>query len=95
MALNAQLVAAHDDGSVSLDDVCRVWGRSYMDHLRALSDDAPLLELPEATREHAGALLSLVFQAGSGGLVSLRTTDSDGLDSARVAARALVDACAT
>ena len=94
MGLNACLAATHAEGAAALDDACRVWGRSYMDHLRAVASDAPLLELPATARPYAGALVALQFQATTGALVSIRTTGSDSLNDARDAARALVDACA-
>ncbi len=94
MGLNGYLVARYDDASTSIDQLARVWGRSYMDHLRALSDDAPLFDLPTSARGRAKALRSLQFQASAGGLVSIRNTAGDDLDAGRDAARFLVDACA-
>ncbi len=94
MGLNACLAAAHGEAATTLEETCRVWGRSYMDHLRAVASDAPLLELPATVRPHAGALVALQFQATTGALVSIRSTGSDNLDDARDAARVLVDACA-
>ena len=58
MALNAALIVEPDEK----------WGRSYVDHVKALAEDA---RVPQAVRE--ACRLVLEAKGPSGGVVSLRT----------------------
>ena len=71
MALNAALIVNENPS----------WGRSYVDHLRALREDATS---PPGVREAAARLLEL--KPSTGALVSLRTPTDE---------RALLDAART
>ena len=73
MALNAVLAAAPPDA-----DELR-WGRSYIDHLRALADPTrPIDPLPAAARPLAAALLQIPVLATATTLIPLgRTAESE------------------
>jgi hypothetical protein len=89
MALNAVLRHAVDRGE-PLESVQPVWGRSYIDHLRALAGDAPLLGCDPSTREACGALLAIAVVPAQG-LVSL-ARDQDPTGRAADLASAILEA---
>lgn len=83
MALNAVLT--------SLPDGETRWGRSYLEHLQALTRGATD-PLPEEMRAAATTLLAIVPVAPPG-LVTLARGPHAAADEALAAARAIVDAC--
>jgi len=89
MAVNAVLVALGRDG----DEALR-WGRSYLDHLRALADadEARGHPLSAATRAAAGRLLSIPVVT-SPALVQLGLGPHSAAQQALAAARELADDC--
>lgn len=95
MALNAVLVAL---GAATGDREAAAarWGRSYIDHLRALRDDASLAttELsPEAAATAAALLEISPLGAGGSGLVQLTTSARRPAAQALDLARDLCRAC--
>ena len=73
MALNAVLVASHEAGVVTGSEPGAElrWGRSYVDHLRALADPRiPISPLPDELRPLAAGLLQIAVMGG-GSLVQL------------------------
>jgi len=101
MALNAVLVAQAERGWS--DQRCEsAWGRSYIDHVRALGrakDEAAREPFDARMSEACAALLDIgVMPAGSGGLVSLsRERDEPQREALELAAsirRACAELCA-
>ena len=90
MALNAVLVAL----AVAPEDELR-WGRSYIDHLRAIAsaDDARRHPLPAHTRALAGRLLTIAV-APSSALVQLGRGPESAAQEALGLARELLAECA-
>ncbi len=73
MALNAVLVASHEAGVETGAEAGAElrWGRSYVDHLRALADPRiAIAPLPDELRPLAAGLLQIAVM-GSGSLVQL------------------------
>ena len=89
MAVNAVLVALGQDG----DEALR-WGRSYLDHLRALADadETRAHPLSAATRTAAAQLLAIPVVPGAS-LVQLGHGPHSAAQRALAAARTLVDDC--
>lgn len=89
MALNAVLAAAPPDA-----DELR-WGRSYIDHLRALADPArPIDPLPAAARPLAAALLQIPVLATATTLIPLGRTAHHPAQQSLDLARELLAHCA-
>jgi hypothetical protein len=90
MALNAVLVAL----AVEPEDELR-WGRSYIDHLRAIAsaDDARRHPLPAHTRALAARLLTIAV-APTAALVQLGRGPDSAAQEALELARSLLEACA-
>lgn len=87
MALNAVLV------TLATADELR-WGRSYIDHLRALADPRiPIDPLPPAARPLAAALLAIPVVGTATTLVQLGRSPHSAAQQALDLARALVDHC--
>lgn len=85
MALNAVLVA-----SAPADELR--WGRSYIDHLRALTDPTrPIDPLPPAARPLAAALLEIPVLGTATTLVQLGRTAHSAAQQSLDLARALLD----
>ena len=91
MAINAVLMAQALEG----DDMLR-WGRSYIDHLRALADaDAARVHpLSAASRSAAAQLLAIPVIPASSALLQLGRSPHSAAQQALTAARELVDDCA-
>jgi hypothetical protein len=95
MALNGVLVrqAAH---GWSRERCETVWGRSYVDHLRALGATAtncePFDVASQEVAEAARSLMEIPLQPGAG-LISLRRGTAEGVEGALLHCGALVDAC--
>lgn len=76
MALNGVLVASHTAEEIDLEHAESVWGRSYIDHIKALrgevASDAPIPSrlVPAAVRQAADELMALPL-VDSQGLVRL------------------------
>ena len=96
MALNAVLVASHDAGvetGTEADTELR-WGRSYLDHLRALADPrVPISPLPDDLRPLAAGLLQIAVMGGGGSLVQLGRSAHGPAQHAVELARQLCDRC--
>jgi len=96
MALNAVLVAMADRGW-SDDDCVTMWGRSYIDHLRAVAalETAPAERHPLGPRatELAREVLSVAV-VPAGNLVQLSAKTGGEAAAAIQHAQALVDLCA-
>ena len=91
MAINAVLVAL----AVAPDDELR-WGRSYLDHLRALASADPTGRhpLPDRVQALASGLMTIAVVPAADGLVQLGRGPDSAAQQALDTARALVDACA-
>ncbi len=92
MALNGVLVAfygSHGD----LEAACKRWGRSYMDHLRALAVEADpaALHMPVSAAVDARELMGIPLQSGQR-LVQLSASPHAAALRALGLARSLVDA---
>lgn len=86
MALNAVLMARATEPV----DHASVWGRSYLDHLRQIADQAPLLGLPDAARDAARVLVETPIMPPQGNqLVKLRGPSDDPVRRATAAAQQL------
>jgi hypothetical protein len=85
MAVNAVLVA------LGPGDELR-WGRSYLEHLRALADADPA-PLPAAAAQAAAELLAIPVVAGAG-LVVLARGPHAAADAALAAAARMLELCA-
>ncbi len=90
MAVNAVLMVRELEG-----DELR-WGRSYIDHLRALADadEARAHPLSAASRSAAAQLLAIPVVPGSSSLIQLGRSPHSAAQQALTAARELVDDCA-
>jgi hypothetical protein len=87
MALNAVLVAL-----VTADE--HRWGRSYIDHLRALADPQVAIDpLPPEARPLAAALLKIPVVGTATTLIQLGRTPHSAAEQALDLARALVGHC--
>lgn len=91
MAVNAVLMAQGLEGDEQLR-----WGRSYIDHLRALADadEARAHPLSAASRTAAAQLLAIPVVPGSSSLIQLGRSPHSAAQQALTAARELVDDCA-
>lgn len=95
MALNAVLVALTTDEHPGNDDELR-WGRSYIDHLRALADPrVPIDPLPAQARPLAAALLAVPVVGTATTLIQLGRSPHSAADQTLALARQLVTHCAT
>ncbi len=95
MALNGVLVASfaiHGD----LEAACTRWGRSYIDHLRALAIDVDLaaLQMPATAASEASELLGMPLQSGQI-LVQLSASPHAAALRGLELARSLVEAAST
>ena len=93
MALNGALMHGWRAGRFDLATAATRWGRSYMDHLRALAGDADVGPLGPETRDLARRVLATPLQAQEGGLVTLRRPNADPVADAADAAQMLVTRC--
>ena len=96
MALNGVLTTLDDGDADTLDALTARWGRSYMDHLRALSTSDDPTPLPGAAPGWAQAILAVPLQPPSTGLVALRTGADAGMEAVEAALNAgtaLLAAC--
>jgi hypothetical protein len=96
MALNGVLVAMTARGWTR-EHTEAAWGRSYLDHLRAVAAADPAsLPLHTATGEPLGPLIARVLAVPvvqSGGLVRLRRRADDDLEQLLMDAHAAYEAC--
>lgn len=92
MALNGVLVAFFE-GHGDLEATCKRWGRSYMDHLRALAVEADpeALHMPVSAAVDARELMGIPLQSGQN-LVQLSAAPHAAALRALGLARSLVDA---
>lgn len=95
MALNAALVL-HAEATGDFQAAAQRWGRSYIDHLRALAegDEAAAAPLPPQLRGEARALLEIPVLAPATGLVQLAAAPHAAARGALEIARHFFQACA-
>ncbi len=94
MALNGVLVNLGTDAEPPQRDALELrWGRSYVDHLRAVAGDDPEAHAPLAptVAQAADELLKVQLNAE---VVPLRRGSGDAVQSALTAAGQIVDGCA-
>lgn len=95
MALNGVLVANFTNCR-DLEATCTRWGRSYIDHLRALATDVDLeaIQMPRSAAIDARELLRIPLQ-NSQNLVQLSASPHQAALRALGLARSLVDAASS